>query len=305
MKILLIGYSNLARQKIIKTFIKKKITFCVASKTAYKKIQGAYAQFKDYDEGLKKSGADLVYISLPNSLHYYWALKSLKAGFHVLVDKPICEKKIELKKLISCANKQKKLLAEAIFFNYHKQIKLAKIQIKNLNNLRKIHANFTIPYPKKNSILVSRKLGGGVLMDMGPYAAALPRIFSNKKNISKKVIITKSKSKLVTEFNLLCEYPKLTYSACFKFGGEYHNELFLHTDKKSIKLERVFSPPNDQILSLYIKKNGLIKIIKVKKDNSFENFFTEVLNKIKNKDFFYYVIQMQNDMNFRDKVLNT
>ena len=303
MKVLLIGYSNLARQKIIKTFIKKKIFFCVASKTTYNKIYGAYAQFKDYDEALKKSGADIVYISLPNSLHYYWALKSLKAGFHVLVDKPICEKTNELKKLVFFANKNKKLLAEAIFFNYHRQIKSAKIEIKDLDTIRNIHANFIIPHPNKSSILVSKKLAGGALMDMGPYAAAVPRIFSNNQSISKKVIIRKNKSNLVTEFNLLCEYPKMTYTACFKFGGEYHNELFLHTEKKTIKLERVFSPPNDRSLSLSVKKNSSINIIKIKKDNSFENFFSEVLSKIQNEDYFYYINQVQDDMCFRAKIL--
>ena len=236
-------------------------------------------------------------------MHYYWALKSLKAGFHVLVDKPICEKTNELKKLVFFANKNKKLLAEAIFFNYHRQIKSAKIEIKDLDNIRNIHANFIIPYPDKNSILVSKKLAGGALMDMGPYASAVPRIFSNKKSISKKVIIRKSKSNLVTEFNLLCEYPKMTYSACFKFGGEYHNELFLHTDNKSVKLERVFSPPNDLSLSLFVKKDSSVNIIKIKKDNSFENFFSEFLSKIQKKDYFYYISQVQADMYFRDKIL--
>lgn len=303
MKILLIGYSSLSRQKIIKTFLKNKISFSIASKTTHSKIYGAYAQFKNYDEGLKKSGADVVYISLPNSLHYYWALKSLRAGFHVVVDKPICEKTNELKKLITLAKKKKKLLAEAIFFNYHKQIKSTKIQINNLENIKNIHANFIIPYPNKSSILISKKLAGGALMDMGPYAAAIPRVFSFKKIISKKVIIVKNDFKLITQFNLLCEYKKMTYSACFKFGGEYHNELFLHTENKSIKLERIFSPPNDQKLSLFIKKNGVTKIIKIKEDNSFENFFVEVLNKIHNKDFFYYISQMKADMYFRDKIL--
>jgi len=188
LKVLLIGYSNIAKKKIIKTFLKNKIKFCVASKTENKKIKGAYNQFTNYTEGLKKSDADIAYISLPNSLHYYWALKSLKAGYHVLVDKPICKKKNELKKLIFFAKKNKKLLAEATFFNYHKQIKLAKIKIGNLKNIKHIHANFIIPYPNKGSILISKKMNGGALMDMGPYAAAVSRIFGQKKIISKKII---------------------------------------------------------------------------------------------------------------------
>lgn len=303
MKILLLGYSNIARRKIINVFLKKNIPFCVASKTFDKKIPGAYAQFGSYKEGLEKSGANIVYISLPNSLHYYWAIQSLKARYHVIVDKPICEKNNELKKLIFFAKKNKKLLAEANFFNYHRQIKVAKMQIKNLKNIENIHVNFVIPLPNKNSILMSKKLAGGALMDMGPYAAAISRIFSKTKLISKKVFFKKNKFNLITEFSLLCEYTSMTYTALFKFGGEYHNELFIHTKKKSIKLEKVFSPPSDKDLLLTIKNNNQIKKIKIKKDDSFENFFIEILKKIRSGNFLYYLDQVQKDLNFRNKIL--
>jgi len=305
LKILLIGYSNIARQKIIKTFLKKKIKFCVASKTYKKKISGVYNQFKDYDEGLKKSDADIAYISLPNSLHYYWTLKSLKAGYHVIVDKPICATKNELENLISFAKKNKKLLAEATFFNYHKQIDLTKNKIGDLKNIKHIHVNFIIPYPNTNSILISKKLNGGALMDMGPYAAAVSRIFGQSKIISKRIIFKKNKFKLITGFNLLCEYPTCSYTAYFNFGGEYHNELFLHTDKKTLKIERVFSPPHNQKLSVFIKENNSMKIYKVKKDNAFENFFLEVKNKILNKKYSYYFDRMKSDAYFRNAVLKS
>ena len=100
-KILLIGYSNLARKRLIKTFIKKKIKFSVASKSYKKKINGAYEQFDDYKKALKNSDASLVYLSLPNSMHFSWAKEVLKNGYHLLVDKPITTKLGELKQLMS------------------------------------------------------------------------------------------------------------------------------------------------------------------------------------------------------------
>ena len=38
-----------------------------------------------------------------------------------------------------------------------------------------------IPKPKKGSLLASKKLQGGVIMDMGPYAASIIRLFTNNK----------------------------------------------------------------------------------------------------------------------------
>ena len=101
MKILILGYSELFRKRILKVLIKKKIKFCIASKTFSKKESKAYGWFRDYDQAIKKSGADIVYISLPNSLHYKWALKSLKKECHVIVDKPICKNFLEAKTLVN------------------------------------------------------------------------------------------------------------------------------------------------------------------------------------------------------------
>ena len=45
---------------------------------------------------------------------------------------------------------------------------------------KKINAKFVIPKPDKKSILMSKKLQGGVLMDMGPYISSIPRLFNLK-----------------------------------------------------------------------------------------------------------------------------
>jgi predicted dehydrogenase len=44
--------------------------------------------YEDYAEALRRSPAEVVYISLHNSAHYGWATKSLESGRHVNVDKP-------------------------------------------------------------------------------------------------------------------------------------------------------------------------------------------------------------------------
>ena len=59
---LLIGYSNLARKRIVKTFIENKIQFSVASKTFDKKIKKTKKQFLNYEEALLNSNANIVYI---------------------------------------------------------------------------------------------------------------------------------------------------------------------------------------------------------------------------------------------------
>ena len=104
--VLLIGYSNIARKRLINYFIKKKIKFSVASKSYKDRIKYAFKQYKSYEKALKDSKANIIYISLPNSLHYIWAKKALKHGFHVLVDKPICDKLSNSIELVNLAKKK-------------------------------------------------------------------------------------------------------------------------------------------------------------------------------------------------------
>ena len=87
MKILFLGYSNLFRRRILRVLIKNKIKFCIASKSFKKKEKKAYKWFRNYALALNKSNADMVYITLPNSYHSYWAKKALEKNYHVIVDK--------------------------------------------------------------------------------------------------------------------------------------------------------------------------------------------------------------------------
>tara|TARA_B110000967_G_C18793871_1_gene514748 strand:+ start:304 stop:1224 length:921 start_codon:yes stop_codon:yes gene_type:complete len=303
MKILLLGYSNLAKKRLLDFFTKTKINISIASISHKEKIKNISKQYNSYDFALKNSDADLVYISLPNSLHFKWAFNALKMGYHVIVDKPLCETSHELNKLIDLSYKNNKLLSEATFFNYHIQfIKMIKL-IGNLDDVKKIKCNFTIPMPAKNSILQSKSLKGGALMDMGPYASSIARIFFNEKIFSKKVFIKKNKNKLITSLKFSINYKSKIYLGNFKFGGIYKNEIHVYNKNSILQLNRVFSPPSKKILELIIKSNKSTINYKIKKDDCFAKFFNEVLIKIKKKDYHFFINQMRFDNDFRNKVL--
>jgi NDP-hexose-3-ketoreductase len=299
---LLIGYSNIVRKRIINVLSKNKLYFSVASKSFTQKIKGAKKQFENYDDALLNSGANIAYISLPNSMHFYWAKKALLLGYHVIIDKPICYRLSETRKLIALAKKKRKLLSEAIFFNYHEQIKKIVGLTRKTKEINKVNTNFTIPLPSNKSILMSKKLQGGVIMDMGPYAASIHRIFFNQNITYSKISFKKNKNYLPTSFKLKIKYKEKSYSGLFKFGGRYMNEIEIFTNKKKLSVERVFSPPDDLKLNLKILKNFKTRINKIKKDNCFENYLFELIKKINNKKYSYYYKQIESDHMFREKI---
>tara|TARA_B100000900_G_scaffold340324_1_gene303093 strand:+ start:240 stop:1160 length:921 start_codon:yes stop_codon:yes gene_type:complete len=301
LKILILGYSKIVRKRVLKVFNKKKIKLFIASKTHKKKIPGVEKQFNSYEHALKQCKPTLVYISLPNSEHFIWAKKSLRLKCNTIVDKPITSNEKQLKQLIDISKKNKKILVESTFFNYHLQMKKIIKMYKN-DNYKKIEAKFIIPKPDKKSILMSKKLQGGVLMDMGPYISSIPRLFNLHTFLNKKIKIKKNKKKLITSIKFLINFKEGRYKGVFEFGGSYKNQIKISNKNKTSIIERVFSPPDDENLSIKSISKRNEKTIKLKKDNCFRNFFIEVLKILKEKKYYYYYKRMSEDVIFRSNL---
>jgi len=300
-KVLIIGYSSLVKRRIISTLIRNKIAYDIASRSKKQKDTNAENWYHGYNNGINNSNADIAYISLPNSLHYYWAIKSLNKNFHTLIDKPATLNLKQLDKLIYTSKKKKKVLSESVFFNYHLQIQSTLDKIKK-NKVKRVNANFLIPKPNKKSILLSNKLKGGVIMDMGPYIAAISRLFfkSAPKKIIKNIVF---KNKISSKIEIIFIYKDSFFIGKFSHDDQYKNFIEIYLSNKTIKLSRVFSPPaqeNLKVLELNEKKNKS----KIFKDDAFEKYIKDVFKKIKEKKYNYYHSQMIFDVKIRESLQN-
>src|SRR4029079_18330408 len=72
-----------------------------------------------YDALLADPNVDAVYISMPNSLHHEWTIKSLKAGKHVLCEKPFALTRSQTAETFDVAKKAKLVLVEAFMYRSH------------------------------------------------------------------------------------------------------------------------------------------------------------------------------------------
>ena len=302
MEVLILGNSNIFKKRILKVLLENKIKFCVASKSSSVKDNKAFIKFKNYNDALNNSGANIVYISLVNSLHYIWAKRALEKNYHVIVDKPIALKLEEVKKLLKIAKKKNKLLAEATFFNFHRQFTYSLKILKGDKKIKLINTNFIIPQPKINTFRMSKKFGGGCLADMGPYAAATARILGSGKLINMTSNTFKNNKGLITSFSVSCKFKKNYYFGYFSFGGEYKNNMMLFSDTENLEINNVFSPPSNKKLNIIINKNNSLKIIKIKKDDIFRNFFQEILMSLKKNKFQSFYERILLDAKFRDKI---
>lgn len=126
-----------------------------------------------YDDLISDPEVDAVYISLANHLHLEWATKALNAGKHVLCEKPLATSHAEAKLMADAAIANDKLLVEAIWTRWHPRFERVVELVKSgdVGNLQNIDSAFTFTTTFTENYRLVPEMGGGSLLDVGPYQA--------------------------------------------------------------------------------------------------------------------------------------
>ena len=138
-------------------------------------IEKAYGS---YEELLADCDVDAIYLPLPNHLHVPWAIKALKAGKHVLCEKPIGLNAAEAQELLETSRKFPRLkVMEAFMYQHHPQWQWAKKRVfeGKIGELRTIQSFFSYYNSDPKNIRNKADIGGGGLMDIGCYCISLSR----------------------------------------------------------------------------------------------------------------------------------
>ena len=60
-----------------------------------------------------------MYNPLPNALHAEWSIRAMRAGKHVLCEKPMASNATEAQRMQTVAEEEGKVLMEAFHWRYH------------------------------------------------------------------------------------------------------------------------------------------------------------------------------------------
>lgn len=118
-----------------------------------------------------------VYNPLPNSLHAEWTIRALKAGKHVLCEKPFASNMQEAEEMAKVAQQTGLILSEAFAYRYHPLTARVKEIVASgvVGKVQHIDAQFCFLLPSPNNIRFNYDLAGGALMDCGCYPVSLIR----------------------------------------------------------------------------------------------------------------------------------
>lgn len=126
--------------------------------------------YEEFDLCLRSGEIDAVYIALPNSMHYAYAVAAANAGIHVLCEKPMAVDETECQAMITTAeeNGVKLMIAYRLHFERANLSAVEAIRSGKIGQPRIFSSIFTQQTAAGN-IRLKKDLGGGPVWDVGIY----------------------------------------------------------------------------------------------------------------------------------------
>ena len=114
---------------------------------------------------------DVIYNSLPNSLHAPWTIRAAEAGKHVLCEKPLALTVEEADAVCAAAQKTGVVVSEAFMYRHHPQnLKVQElVESGAIGELRLIRGVFSYNIRSEDNVRLDQDLGGGSIWDVGCY----------------------------------------------------------------------------------------------------------------------------------------
>lgn len=119
--------------------------------------------YTGYDELLKDSELDFIYIGVANHVHFDYARRALSAGKNVIMEKPFTPTAREAKLLAELADEKKLFLFEAITSIHMPMFHMLKSRLGELGDAKLVQANFS-----QYSSRYERYLNGDVFPSFDP-----------------------------------------------------------------------------------------------------------------------------------------
>ncbi len=122
-------------------------------------------------QDLIEADLDAVYNPLPNSLHLPWSAAALRAGKHVLGEKPLTLNAAQAQELADVAAQTGKMVLEGFAYRFTPQHRALQdaAQSGQLGELRAYRGAFGFTVRNPGDIRLNPELGGGALYDVGCY----------------------------------------------------------------------------------------------------------------------------------------
>ena len=258
----IISTAKIGRKKVIPGIQKSDLCEVVAISSRNQENAAAVAQqlnipkaYGSYEALLADDSIDAIYNPLPNHLHIEWTIKAMKAGMHVLCEKPIGLNVLEAQKLLEATYQHPNLkIMEAFMYRFHPQWQKVKklVQSNAIGEVKVVQSFFSYFNADPTNVRNQADIGGGGLMDIGCYNVSFPRfIFEEepKRVVGLMEIDPNFKTDRITSGLLAfsdgksatftCSTQLMSYQKCLIMGTKGYIEMEIPVNAPADKPTRI------------------------------------------------------------------
>jgi len=213
-----------------------------------------------YDRLLARADVDAVYIPLPPALHADWIERALRAGKHVLAEKPLSLRHRDTAALVALARSRGLVLLENVMFPHHRahQQVAALLADGAIGRPQTFSSTFTVPRRAPDDIRHQAGLGGGALLDNAVYPLRAARLLLGGA-WSVAGAVMRTDSRLGVDLGgsaLLTRADGLAAAVGFGLNHAYTCRYEIVGSTGRIVLDRAFTPPPDHRPRLLLERDG-------------------------------------------------
>jgi len=194
----------------------------------------------------------------------------------------------ETEDLVRIAKERSILLSESTVYLYHPQIDLIREYFQENKLFPKlITVLFSFPPLAENNFRYKKELGGGALLDTGPYIASVSRYFFNELPSACYYIDNSTgENKIEISYSIMMKYSDgRSLIGHLGFTTEYINRINILGAGICLDIDRIFTLPETVENTIKIKNNNQSVDIIAPTGNMFKQYFLKIKNCIETKEY--------------------
>jgi predicted dehydrogenase len=279
-----VGLGKLALEEVMPAFGQCELSQPVALVSGHadkaKQVAQAYDldvkniySYDNYDQIALNRDIEVVYIILPNNMHAEYTIRALKAGKHVLCEKPMATNVKECEQMVAAAKDANRSLMIAYRLRYEpfNQKVIELCEKEELGKVKLISASNSQQVNPPN-IRLSSELGGGPLGDVGIYCLNAARYITRKEPVEVSGFSHQPKSdprfrEVPESVSFMLRFADGVEAHCScSFGAAESRFYRVECTKGVIELEESYAYRGQQ---LYLKTEGGERRLKIEPVNHF------------------------------------
>jgi predicted dehydrogenase len=182
---LVIGIGDITTKRVIPAILEEpRSSLCgIVTRNPQKAVRYGVPAFANLDEALAQGSFDAVYVASPVFLHAPQTITALRAGMHVLCEKPMALNFAEAGSMVAAAKAGQKHLGVAYYRRTYPKVRRTVELLRQgvigqpVFAFANCHAWFTAETGQRQWLLDPAKAGGGPLYDIASHRIDLMNYF--------------------------------------------------------------------------------------------------------------------------------